>query len=570
MGIDMMILQKIKIITWYKYLQAIVGCFIFTTVMLPSEAVSADHPVVSTSDGQIKGQNNAGINTYLGIPYALPPVGPLRWKPPVAVRHWNGILDASHFASNCPQVTEFGAFAGPASINEDCLYLNVFTTDNLKNTEKKPVIVWIHGGANIDGSSSDYDGSKLARGGSKGVETVVVTLNYRLGLFGTFSHPAINSKNFLWGNYGILDQQLALQWVKRNIQAFGGDPDNVTIGGQSAGAYNVGANVVSPLSHGLFRHAIFQSSPAVAISLPTAEDTTKKGIGFAEAAGCQGSDDEIARCLRSLSASRILQLQGTPAASGPFVQMFPFIDGKIIPIPTEEALKKGDFNKVSIMGGSTHDEMTFLTGIMQYFSGQPMTTQQYNQAITPGAFCVGCKKDAMPEGVAKYYPLSKYDNNAMIAYTRVTTDIVKCREFHMLSFVASQVPTYAYDFTYQNAPYYFPKMPGFQPLAAHTIDIQFIFDKFHGGPLGVNLDQKSGMPRDLDSSELILSDQMISFWTRFAESGNPNGTGDTPWPRFHSDNSGTYYVQDIPESTKTVSQMRSEYQCDFWDNNVKY
>ena len=160
-----------------------------------------DSPMVRTADGRVRGYEKNGVNIFLGIPYAAPPVGNLRWRPPAPVKKWGDTLDATKFANTCPQVTELGPFAGPTSTTEDCLYLNVFTTGK----GKKPVIVWIHGGGNVSGETNDYDGTKLATGGPLGTPTVVVTINYRMGLYGFISHPALNSEGHPWGNYGILD-----------------------------------------------------------------------------------------------------------------------------------------------------------------------------------------------------------------------------------------------------------------------------------------------------------------------------------------------------------------------------
>ena len=219
-------------------------------------------PVVWSAEGPVQGFVRNGVGSFLGTPYAAPPVGELRWRPPQPVEHWRALRDATRFASTCPQVTELGAFAGPGSINEDCLYLNVFTSNLAHNGKRNPVIVWIHGGGNVDGESSDYDGSKLATGGPNGSPTVVVTMNYRLGLFGFLAHPALDSERHPFGNYGVLDQQAVLRWVQRNIEAFGGDPGRFTLGGQSAGAIDTGASMLSPLATGLFHRAIFQSAPA--------------------------------------------------------------------------------------------------------------------------------------------------------------------------------------------------------------------------------------------------------------------------------------------------------------------
>ncbi|TMH76330.1 MAG: carboxylesterase family protein, partial [Betaproteobacteria bacterium] len=231
------------------------------SVKAQGDNASEDGPVVSTAEGPIRGFVKNGVGIFLGIPYAAPPVGNLRWRAPQAVEHWHAPRDATQFGSSCPQVTELGAFAGPGSINEDCLYLNVFTSNFGHNGSRNPVLVWIHGGGNVDGESSDYDGSKLATGGPIGRPTVVVTMNYRMGLFGFLAHPALDNEGHPFGNYGILDQQAVLRWVQRNIEAFGGDPGRVTLGGQSAGAIDTGASMLSPMATGLFQRAIFQSAP---------------------------------------------------------------------------------------------------------------------------------------------------------------------------------------------------------------------------------------------------------------------------------------------------------------------
>src|SRR4029078_10008602 len=192
----------------------------------PGKTKKASRPTVNTADVPVRGFVENGVNKFLGIPYAAPPVGALRWMPPASPAH-HALLDATEFANTCPQVTELGAFAGPSSTTEDCLYLNVFTTGT---SPAKPVIVWIHGGGNVDGETNADDARKLAT--SPHSPSVAVTINYRLGLFGFFSNPIINAEGHPWGNYGILDQQAALRWVHANIGAFGGDQDRVTLGGQ--------------------------------------------------------------------------------------------------------------------------------------------------------------------------------------------------------------------------------------------------------------------------------------------------------------------------------------------------
>jgi para-nitrobenzyl esterase len=539
-----------------------------TAPALASDPQPAGGPVVTTQEGPVRGFMRNGVSEFLGIPYAAPPVGNLRWRPPAAVQPWTDVLDAKAYANTCPQVTELGAFAGPASTTEDCLFLNVFTT-GAGGPSKAPVIVWIHGGGNVDGESNDYDGSKLAKGGPQGTPTVVVTLNYRLGLFGFLSHPALNTEDHAFGNYGIMDIQAALHWVQRNIAAFGGDPGRVTLGGQSAGAVDTMANMISPQSAGLFHRAIPQSSPVDTNPFAPLAFATSAGKAFAEAAGCKGPG--AAACLRALSAPRILQLQGTPNASSAYV-IGTMVDGYVIPITPETAWRTGRFNRVPVLGGSTHDEATFLTGITEYFSGPPqvpLTAEQYTSIVTATfsgpAGPAGSPPDYPPgtaDAVLAHYPLSNYASPDL-AYNAVTTDsltVGPCRSRHVDQLLSKWVPVYAYEFNYQDAPYYFPDMPGFDPLAAHTIDIQFVFKGYHGGNLGVN-------SRGLNAKELALSDQIVAAWTNFARTGNPNGAGNWPWPKYTTDAGAPAMLsQNVPTSTTmTDAQLAAAHQCDFWD-----
>lgn len=532
-----------------------------------------DGPVVRTAEGAVRGFTKDGVDTFLGIPYAAPPVGNLRWRPPAPVKKWKDTLDATKFGNTCPQVTELGAFAGPTSVTEDCLFLNVYTTGSSRHG-KKPVFVWIHGGGNVDGESNDYDGSKLATGGPLGTDTVVVIMNYRMGLFGYLSHPALNSEGHAWGNYGILDIQAVLKWVQRNIEAFGGDPDKVLLGGQSAGASDTGANMLAPSSAGLFHRAIYQSSPTS--TFPPASVALTRGTNFATAANCPGTGASTAACLRSMTAERILQLQGTPNANGPYITG-PFVDGSIIPITPEQAWTTGQYNKMPIMGGNVQDEGNFGISITEYFSGPPqvpLTAAQVTTLVTntySGNAGPGGTPPAYPAGTAAAvlarYPLGP---DPQAVYNRITTDPGACRTAHVVKLWSQKVPTYWYQFNYRDAPYYFPKMPGFTALAAHTIDIPFLFPKWHGGQLGVNLDQASGQPRELNGPETQLSHKLVSAWTNFAKSGNPNGSGDSPWPRVTT-GSPRLLSQNIPSlSVKSAADYAAYHQCEFWDTILVY
>jgi len=526
-------------------------------------------PAVRTNEGWVRGVVKDGVTRFLGIPYAAPPVGNLRWQPPQPVTPWRGVLDATEYGNICTQTTTLGVFAGPASVDEDCLYLNVFTTQHAsgRSWKKRPVLVWIHGGGNVDGVSNDYDGSKLATGGPKGTDTVVVTVNYRLGLFGFLAHPALNAEGHAFGNYGIMDIQAVLRWVQRNIDSFGGDPDNVALGGQSAGASDTGANMLSPLSTGLFHRAILESSPTS--TFPPLSLALTRGNNFAAAAGCPGTGADAAACLRALTPEQILQLQGTANANGPYVNG-PMVDGTIIPRTPVEAWTSGQFNHVPVLGGNVQDEANFSIGITEYFSGPPqapMTEADFTRLLTTiysGPSGPGGSGANYPAGtvaaVLAHYPLGNYAS-AALAYDAASTDPGACRALKVDQLLSKWVPVYAYEFNYQNAPYYFPKMPGFQPLAAHTIDIQFLFPLWHGGILGVS--------HALNAQETNLSDELVSAWTKFAATGNPNGSGNAPWPRFTAQ-SPTFLSQNIPLSTFTASQFSARHQCEFWNTVLVY
>src|SRR3984957_11814346 len=273
----------------------------------------ADNPAIVTRNGPVKGFSIFGEEAYLGIPYAVPPVGNLRWMPPVpSGRFPGGVFNANQIGNSCTQPGSFG----PGS--EDCLTLNVATPNIKKNSDKKkpvPVMVWIHGGGLVTGGSFLYEPSPLVLGGN----VIVVTINYRLGLLGFFAHQAIDAEGHPSGNYGLMDQQLALKWLNDNIAAFGGDPKRITIFGESAGGGSVYAHLASPTAAGLFEGAISESGAGGAfqdyynfmVSLSDGETVgvpgqTPSGASVATALGCPGTTAATAACLRGLPASAVI------------------------------------------------------------------------------------------------------------------------------------------------------------------------------------------------------------------------------------------------------------------------
>jgi para-nitrobenzyl esterase len=517
-----------------------------------SAPASAAGPLVPTAEGPVLGFAANGMNQFLGIPYATPPVGPLRWQPPKPHAAWTQPLAANSFGKTCAQITELGVFAGPVSVNEDCLFLNVFTPNGAK---KLPVLVWLHGGGLFDGESNDYDASALVKGGP----AVVVTINYRLGLLGYLAHPALDAEGHDFGNYGLMDQQEALRWVHRNIAAFGGDPGNVTVGGQSAGATSTAAVMISPASAGLLHRAIFESGPLLTVApLALAES---RGSAFATAAGC-GQD---AACLRALSVPKILSLQGTASANGPYVTGL-IVDGAVLPIPGDTAWSTGKFNHMPIMNGGVKDEGGFATSINELFFG-PMSPEQYVETVTktyggpagPGNGPPNYKPGTAEAVLAKY-PLSAYPNPSA-AWIAVGSDANVCRHPYLNDNASKFVPLYAYEFADRQAPWYFPPL-SFAHGAAHTIDIQFLFPDWHGGPLGAS--------HKLTAPEQTLSRLLVIAWTNFMYTGNPNRTGDKPWPRYTA-SSAVYLSQNVPvPSQMPAAAFLAAHNCAFWDTVLIY
>jgi para-nitrobenzyl esterase len=516
-------------------------------------------PVIETKEGPVQGFIANDVTAFLGIPYAEPPVGNLRWRPPKDSAPWTNVRKATEFAPICALTTTLGVFSGPPNNNEDCLYLNVFTPD-LNPSARLPVIVWIHGGGNVDGETPGYDGSKLASQG----KTVVVTMEYRLNLMGFLAHPALDNEGHLFGNYGILDQQAVLKWVERNIARFGGDKDNVTVGGQSAGAVDTGHHMLSPLSAGLFHRAICQSF-CLAFTLPTRAAAEATGVAFAEAAGCgSGTGPEVAQCLRNLSAAKVEELAGTASTQGKFISGRGLVDGQILPDQPLTLFANGRFNHMPLINGNTADETNFGLAITEYFSNAnnalrtPPTAEQYvnyvNTTYVPPAY---------PEGTAAkvlaMYPLSAF-KSPQLAWDRVGTDSGICNQRRLDKMLALQIPVYAYEFADKTAPFFFPDMPGMEALAYHTADIQYLFPLWHGGPLGI--------PHPLNGQQTILSDRLVSAWANFARTGNPNGSDNHPWPRYTaSAEAPAWLIQDLPAlSTLTDAQYVARRHCDFWDS----
>ena len=505
----------------------------------------ADRTLVLAPDGAFRGMIDATgtVREFLGVRYAQPVTGDLRWKPPQPVTRAFATQDATHVGNHCPQA--FSPF-GNASVTEDCLFLNVFTPNDDAD-DPHPVMVWIHGGALVVGESDEFDATRLVERG-----VVVVTINYRLGALGFLAHPALTgeSPDHISGNYGIEDQQAALRWVRRNILAFGGDPENVTVFGESAGGLSTFLNVVSPTAKGLFHRAIVESG-GYQLTQPTLAQTEAAGTAFANAVGCNQPAAVLA-CLRALSVPAILANQSlTFVGLGPA----PNIDGKVLTQSIQTALGSGEFNRVPLMNGTNHDEWRLFVALdFDLVAGVgPVTSATY-----PATIAATIGSAAAAPAVQAQYPLANFPSPDVAVGALGTDAIFACPGRFADQLASPFVPTFAYEFKDENAPEDFLPPVSFPYGAAHASEIQYIFPTHNPSGLGLDLAQTPLTP-----AQQKLSDQMVRYWTEFARRGRPNASGQPIWPPFHRD-------QDLMQSlgtpaVTTGSSFATDHQCAFWD-----
>jgi para-nitrobenzyl esterase len=507
-----------------------------------------DHVVAVTGKGPVLGLRTDTMNKFLGIPYAAPPVGNLRWKPPQPVARWHGLRDATEFANHCPQpATPFGLL----STTEDCLYLNVYTPADHKGWHHedhhgRPVMVYIHGGAGFLGESDDYDPTNLV----ENEDVIVVTINYRLGLLGFLAHPALSAEaNYHGsGDYGFMDQQAALKWVQRNIKHFGGNPNNVTIFGESFGGLSMHTQLASPEAAGLFHRAIIESGAYFlnTTSLAAAETAGQK---FAIALGCS---DQTAACLRSVPVATLLANQGLAGFTGN-------IENKVLTQTIGAALQKGEFNKVPVMEGSNHDEWRLFVALNFELVPPYIATNSANYADRINASFSG----ALPAPVVAYlanvlYPLPNPPTppGPSIALGAVGTDgLFACNSRTSIRRMANFVPVFAYEFNDQNAPQVFlpPDVVSGMPYGAyHASELQYIFDLRPALP----------SPPALNADQERLSRHMVSYWGHFARHGNPNSFHTPFWPQY--DRTADVFLSLIPPTPTTEATFAADHKCAFW------
>jgi len=500
-----------------------------------SPASGGANPVVRIDSGLIGGASAAGVNSFLGLPYAAPPTGKLRWRPPQPASSWSGVRDATHFGASCPQALTANPFLPPGTISEDCLNLNVYTPTLRSDSDSdRPVLVWIHGGGLVQDGGRNYDGTKLAEAG-----TVVVTINYRLGALGFLAHPALASHGAA-GNYGLMDQQAALRWVQRNIARFGGDPHNVTIAGQSAGGLSVLAQMVSPGARGLFQKAIVQSGTFALNQqpLPTAEASGEK---FAQSVGCT---DQTAACLRSVPVSDLVAKFG--------VEIPGVVDGSVLTQPIGTALARGQFARVPVINGITHDEeLIFVAGLGITVSqgtniplAGPAADPANYQANIAQALGVSAARAA---AIAAEYPLSAYPS-PVVAFSLLVSDAsFACPALQVDRWTAARgVPTYAYQFNDDNAPV---NLVGASlGLSTHGTELPYLFDQ-----------PNAPFPAMLNPDQQALAASMRTDWASFAGTGNPSSRA-LPWPSFN----GTRVLSLVPLQSQVTTDFATAHHCSFW------
>lgn len=459
-------------------------------------AALAEAPLVATSHGQLKGEIESGLQIFRGIPFAKAPVGDLRWRAPQAPENWQGVRDATQFGAACMQPKT--PVADYETISEDCLYLNVWAPEGAKDL---PVMVWIHGGSLSMGAGHEpfYDGATLAR-----EDMVVVTINYRLGLFGWMAHPALSAETpqNISGNYGLMDQIAALEWVRDNIAAFGGDGGRVTIAGESAGALSVMYLMASPKAEGLFHGAIAQSP--YMITSPTLRDTPYEGWPDSELAGttvAAALGTQSAEALRSLSAEDIL----TKSASTGYFPMGT-IDGHILPQQVIDRIDAGQQAKVPVLAGFNEGEIRSLRLLLP---PKPESQQLWAEEIHK-------RYGDLAERFLSLYPGDDLDAS-MLAATRdglYGWSAERLVEGQQRAGQASFL--YYFDHGY-------PAQEAHNLRAFHASEIPYIFGTVDQLP--------AYWPRPPQTpEEQSLSRAMTEYWAHFVKTGRPTATNQPDWP----------------------------------------
>ncbi len=501
-------------------------------------------PVVQTAQGAVAGVHVDGVDQYRGLPYALPPVGDRRWAPPQPPQGWSGVRDGARFGPACPQAASVLSDNGPQS--EDCLLLNVYVPPGVA-AQARPVLLWVHGSGMVLGSGSYYDASQLAQH----TGAVVVTFNYRLGAMGWLWTSGMQLKT-QGGNFALQDQQAAMRWVQRNIAAFGGDPQRVTLAGQSVGANSVSVHLASPTAKGLFQRA-FLASGVEPPGLQTPAKVAAVGDAFAARAGCPVGASQLA-CLRSLSVADVLAVSPTYADIArtglPWSNM---VDGQVITQDVFNAVSKGQFNQVPIMVGSTLDDGRGFIPLSYELDGTAMTEAEYKVAVSG---FVGAPLQPLLTGLL--YPSAKY-GAPNLAASQVFTDVFACQANELARRASGRVPVFQFEFADRTAPRVFDD-PFMDVGAYHAADLMYWFQR----PVG-------GAPLAFTPKQQQLSEQMVRYLKRFMHQGDPNADASTPsastdprWPAYTTLDKPVFSWTAGGGQLSTGGGFARDHQCGTW------
>jgi para-nitrobenzyl esterase len=525
---------------------AVVGSAMFASAGAASAAPAGSPgwgPLVRVADGILLGTVNSSTRQFLDIPYAAPPTGNLRFRPPQPAVPWPGIRNATQAGPACPQL-------GASSESEDCLSLNVYTpahTSPAARSGHLPVMVWFYGGGYFQGSASGYDPTPLVTRGN----VIVVTVNYRVGPFGFLALPGLDAESNSTGNYGILDQQASLRWVRGNIRAFGGDPGNVTIFGESAGAHSVCMQMISPAAAGLFQKGIEESGGCIhtPIGPATKAQAYANGQSFATSAGCTDPASEVT-CLRGKSLQDLVN--AAPIISSTGLAWGPVIDGTVIPEAPAGAIASGRYNHVPLIEGSNLNEGRLFVALVYNLAKLGPATPADLKASIPVLASYGGNAN-VPALEAAYPPASSTD--ADLALSAVFTDgIFSCSALHIAQDVAAQPGEAVYQYQFAD-----PSPPG------SGLDPLMPLGDFHGSELPYLFSQSQGLPSPtLTAAQQGLSDQMISYWTTFARTGDPNTPGTPAWPAFTT---GSPHIQELTSQGSAPlpgSTFSADHHCQLW------
>ena len=503
-------------------------------VLTGAADLEVDRAVVSVTGGQVSGATvGADVRVYKGIPFAAPPVGESRWRPPRPVEPWEGVRDTTTFGPACPQRIRTGdvaAFFGQVvdQMNEDCLYLNVWTA--VAPTDSAPVMVWIHGGALLSGHGGEatYDGTALAQRG-----VVLVTINYRLGPLGYLAHPLLAAESEHWasGNYGTLDQIAALEWVRANIAAFGGDPDRVTIFGESAGSWSVNHLVATPLAKGLFHRAIGQSGGGFG-SLGTAYSRSEmEAVGTQFADTLLGAEVPVPVSLDALRAKTAEKVMAVVPSDD--VRFLANVDGWVFPDTIYNIFAAGAQNNVPVIVGSNADE-----GNSQR---DPMTVVDY-RAYAHATY------GNLADRFLKTYP-AETDQDAVVGRMNSYADELFGWEMRTWARMMETVSSNAYYYFFSRVP---PGPDEIRGGAFHAAEIIYVFDNLGRSPYPY-------ANRDYNEIDHQLSDVMVSCWVNFAKWGDPNGEGLPVWPVYTREADEALEFGDVVQVRRGIRKNRLDF-----------